>query len=422
MRFKSTTTNRQKYIKIALIILGLGGLVVLIYFVFFYIGKSPKICNQNFIYDDKTNSCIPMCPAGNVWNGKNCIPTCNIAGHKTNPNTGNCDIWPIDCLKNPVTVNGETGGLSGTIISDDGFSCLPPSQWNSLSNEQSILDDICKKNQCTCNDTNTCKFQECKTEQPFQGYSSSDNGCVIKRDCNVIPSDFANLFPNLNVGCKLFKHQDPNNQYNCLDLNLDDLRQKCVNDQDGCIYGYTYDKDAKLCKNAKNATMPTGESGCRDTNENREFNGTSCGNITMDYIIATDISNVTTTTIGGQLSFTKPPTKFPEIFRYLIFETNSDGSINTTGKLRFFDLTTIVNAGQCDIKASSGGCYNFLVELTGNSYDKPLSVLTKYRIIFLGYNIVNGIQTPLRIRSQTPLRCAPRDRAYALLHPERHLQ
>lgn len=390
---QTTQSFSKKYIIISVISLVLVG--VFIYYVFFHVSKNPNVCPQDQVFDSTTNKCIPVCPADEYWNGKNCIPKCDTTGHKTNPITGKCDPWPADCSGKPVFVNGENGGLDGTILSDDKFSCLAPFQWSQLKDEQNVLNGICKSNQCTCK-TASCKFEECKTPQPFQAFSIPENGCVIKRNCGIIPSDFAKLFPSLNIDCNLFKVQDPKNEYACIDLNLDDLRQKCVNDKDGCQYGYSYDGKTDKCINKDGISMSKGEAGCRLPNDNREFNGTSCGNISIEYVIVTDIKNVTSTSISGQLSFTKKPKQYPQILRYLIMETNDDGTINYNGQLRFFDLSSITPSSNCDMKVPSDvECLDFTINLTGNAYDKPMKVLTKYRMLILGYNEVNGVQTPL---------------------------
>lgn len=389
------TQNDNQGTYIIFFIIGCALIGILIYYIISYVKSSPQVCPQGQILDSTTKNCIPICSDNEVWNGKNCTSKCNTPGHKINPTTGSCDPWPADCSKNPIYVNSENGSLNGTILSDDKFSCINPSDL-----DQNVLDKICKSNECTCK-TSSCKFQECKIPQPFQAFSKSENSCIVKKNCELIPSDFVNLFPYLNILCGLSKKQGPPNEYSCTDLNLEDFKQKCLNDEDGCQYGYSYDI-TNTCVNKDGVSMPQGDMGCRIRDTNTIFNGATCGNTPVEYVIVTDIKNVTSTMISGQLSYAKKPKQYPSLYRYLILETDNKGNVDYSGQLRFSDMSSITPASHCDIKTPSDvECLNFTINLTGNSYNKPMKVLSKYRLIILGYNDINGIQTPLTCSSSS---------------------
>jgi hypothetical protein len=378
-----------KYIKFAVFCLVLISVVVIIYFTFFKRpSKGPDIgdnCNYGYVYDKTLSKCIPSCSDGSEWNSvvKKCVPKCTSPS-KLNPKSLKCQKWPVDTCG--IKVDPATGVVSGTLASNDGFDCLGQGNWFDLSDAQEKLNSLCTTTTCMCGNSD-CFYPECKDGTiKFNKYSKKNGACVIKRECGKIPSDFAKLFPGAGFGCSLYKKIDPADQSICIDLTLDDLSQACSNDKDGCKYPYIYDPTTKKCGN-----VTPGMSGCRPVGTDSRFNGIVCGNFTVNYTIAVDVSTVTTTDIKGQLAFTTEPKPIPSKWRYILFATNQKGVINSAGEMIFGDIAKVIHSDKPTIKNCSY-YQDFEIKL-----DPPHVVLKKgdgYRLLIYGYDVVNGEETP----------------------------
>ncbi len=245
-------------------------------------------CSKGFTGSQFCNGCVPeSCPTGTYICPSEGICTCTAeATCDMRINSSNGVIIPsstmksVTCPAKCVNATQELQGVNATGYVDK-------------------MDELCRTAPCIYNPDDPDSYVECQAENmTFDGYNRFSRKCYKQIECSKRPDPSAvtvygeNTISNLPTSCLSYK-TGANGE--CLPLALSDIKNKCLNDSYGCMYGYSYDETTKMCVNTSGASLPPGEPGCREPGTNPIWDGSMCYGTAPSYNVKSNIIQCQTT-------------------------------------------------------------------------------------------------------------------------------
>ncbi len=230
-----------------------------------------------------------------------CIPENCATGYHICPSKGIC-ACTISASGSCRTYIDDVDGsiLAGSKVTDPECSATCVDAVNYLKTVDALkilpqMDEACKKADCFYDRQNPDSMVECS--QPgskFDGFNIDSGTCYKRINCNLRPDQRAismygpKTISNFSAECLTMK-TTPNGF--CLPLNTEDIKNKCLNDTDGCPIGYEIIQGTNACTKIDPTSslpnnVPAGTPGCRPPGATRYWDGISClGTVAYDLLL-----------------------------------------------------------------------------------------------------------------------------------------
>lgn len=434
---QSSITTKENIINIVIALVVIAVLAGGGYFVY---KKYFKKCPDGQV-KDKNDNCAPQCDSGKIWSDQcqSCIDSCgnfqeydctqkqcvckgsnlimmngscycNQSGFPTPNSDGTCPnpgcasgfkcSWSgDDCYQSTTgcsyvgSINTENGTIkSGTMIPvscGNNNTCINTSSqdFSKLINyDSSVLDKMCQANSCSCSGSG-CKYPDC-TGQKFSGWKN--DGCFIEQNCSYYTSKWANIMQGtIDKKCLVLQKD---NSGGCVELSYNQVKNICELDQNGCKYGYTFDKNTGMCvnnSNNQNSYTPSG-TGCRNPDDNAYMDGYVCTVDNLQNILVPNITLITTTRIDGTFYLQTQDiniTSKIQLWEFAIFSADAGQHITNNASVFSSGLFTTEIIAPTVISGNTYPTYSFSINLEpAPAGNQQLINNSFYRILLYGYN------------------------------------
>ena len=388
-------------------------ILILIIFIIFiiiigiviYLFFKNKKCPPNQIYDQ---GCHDICKNGTVWSNEyhKCIPTCQ-KGYQYHEENGKWCCVSTDSNGNVICSAGQhwnqdTCSCANLYNDSDCAPCIDtktgipinegmPKSDKTYCGVPSDAGDKCSYDPSSSTLYST-KMQKACVSVGFDKFDITTNKCVSKQDCCKNVSNTTgfnlNILPNT---CKIFNKHNTDD-FTCSDPSINDMKNACIYDSNGCEYGY-----AKLpsgsyggsCTKQGNPSQPPFQittncggtnitGGCRPSDKNYLWKGSSCFDATISQDIKVQIISSNTKIINVNITMPTVNGETNPNFRYAILNVVSENQ-NSDSEIRVGEV-------------SSGS--PSVIQLTGDEYNTYLDANINYALFIYGVvNVQGGVAT-----------------------------
>lgn len=328
-----------------------------------------------------TATCV--CKGGfkKVEGCQGCVPASCATGLGVCPDEGVCECKaPVTSCKIAPSIDPRSGEFSGEIPSPtcpqkcvNLYEATQPGNTNATGRAGAIAkaNELCRAQTCEYDPAQPFDtYPECSAPgSKFDGYNPTLGKCFKTVNCGsrVDEGWTASVGPNTvsNLGV-IYKKQAENNT--CRSLTINEVGDLCLNDANGCPFGYTYVpstgttggtgpdayKPAECRSASGSVTGPRGP-GVRPTGTKKDWDGNTCWNGQPSYLLHNSIiecqSIFTVNTVTGEMQGRTVVKGYVAIPKTLL-------SMNAFNWMLQFEARecTVTNDGAIKLNGHRGGC------------------------------------------------------------------